>query len=150
MSYNNPIPIILDEEEEQWFYEPLTRLLNDLLDERIIIYGENYFAIKVPVENLSVCIDRFKEIGLLLGEYKIDCVFMYGVLELNAKTIFESYVKHIRKKFFGLLRTNTELPEYLNKKKKMVFCSECLNCTCMDTVPYCTRLYVESLIQNKK
>lgn len=149
MSYKNPIPIILDEEDEQLFYEPLTRLLNDLLDEKIIIYGENYFSIKVPIENLPICINRFRDIGLLLTEYKIECTMSYGILELNAKTVFEAYFKHIRKRFFNLLRVDSELPKYLNDKEKMSFCKNCYKHTCMDDTPYCVKLYVENCIHNK-
>ena len=150
MSYNNPIPIILDEEDEQWFYEPLTRLLNNLLDEKIIIYGDNYFAIKVPIENLSVCIERFKEIGLSLGEYKIDCTLCYGVLELNAKIVFDSYFRYNRKRFLNLYKVNSEIPKYLKIKGDKSFCEVCCTRTCMDETPYCVRLYIDDLIESNK
>ena len=151
--YKNPIPFILVEDDEPWFFEPITRALNDMAERGIISEPQidsDYFKITMPVKHFAEFSKTLTDLGV---EFAGNCDISYDSkgesLTADMTSAFTDYREKTRQNFFSLLRENSPLPSYLEQKEKMQFCSECNKRNCNSATPYCVRLYTESLINEK-
>ena len=141
--YRNPIPIMLTADDEAYFYQPITDLLNQLVTVSILIPSTDYFKLQVDCRGLHTLISEFTKLGVSLDNTAMN--LNKGVLTIDANKPFKDFADSMHKSF-TMQHVVGEVPEYLEAKEKMVYCKECTNKTCkLKEVSYCTRLYIASV-----